>query len=173
MMTAKALDVPYVPIPDTWRLDPEPCEAEKENRRLRARIAELEAGPQVEVAFVDDAGDVIAERGILVGLHHELHVASGGIPFTVRARNGGTRPARHTLIEFLARGHLSVRSDWKDIESAEAELIEPTLSLPSPPAFELGLSSLAASLWPSRSGGDNYPAIPMRSTTGTGGRGGA
>ena len=201
MMTAKALDVRYVPIPDAWRLDPEPSKVEKENQRLRARIAELEAGPQVGVAFVDDADHVITEitgvhrfyrplseeeldglvrlldetlpnfyfprlsrrsfqawkdrcRGILAGLHQELQEALGGIPFSVRARNEGTRPARHALIEVAARGHLSVRPDLKGIEGVDADLIAATLSLPSPPAFELGLNSLTLRLRSLRKGGD-------------------
>ena len=61
MMTARAHDVPFIPIPDSWLLDPEPSEAEKEIRRLTERIAELEAGPRVEIAFVDDEGKEIKE----------------------------------------------------------------------------------------------------------------
>lgn len=191
MMTARTHDVPFIPIPDNWLLDPEPSEAEKENRRLKERIAELQAGPRVEIAFVDEAGNEIEEivathryysplsnaelddliqlldervpslyvprwtdseayrdwkeqcRDILSGLHNELQIASGGMPFTVIAQNTGTKPARDMLIEISAEGHLAVRPDWEDHETT-AESVGDRVVLPPPPAIDLGIGSLAS-----------------------------
>lgn len=61
MMTAKSLNLPFTPIPDSWLREPEESEAEKENRRLRDNIRRLEAGPEFEVAFVSGTGEAIDE----------------------------------------------------------------------------------------------------------------
>ena len=65
MMTARALDLPFIPIPDTWLLAPEPSEAERENRELRARIARLQAGPDFDAAFVDEDSNRIRELRVV------------------------------------------------------------------------------------------------------------
>ena len=61
MMTAKSLNLPFTPIPDSWLREPEESEAEKENRRLRDNIRRLEAGPEFEVTFVSGTGEAINE----------------------------------------------------------------------------------------------------------------
>ena len=53
MMTAKAIDLPFIPIPDSWLLPPEPNKAEQEIRRLNEQINQLKAGPKFEIAFLD------------------------------------------------------------------------------------------------------------------------
>ena len=61
LMTARALGLPFIAIPGTWLRDPEPSQAEKENRELRKQIARLRAGPDFDVAFVDEEGREIRE----------------------------------------------------------------------------------------------------------------
>ena len=61
MMTAKSLDLPFTPIPDTWLRDPEESDVEKENRRLRDEVRRLQSGPQFEVAFLNPGGDDVRE----------------------------------------------------------------------------------------------------------------
>ena len=56
MMTAKTIDLPFIPIPKEWLLKPEPNEAEKKVRRLNEQISRLQAGPQFDIAFVDQHG---------------------------------------------------------------------------------------------------------------------
>ena len=61
MMTAKNLDLPFTPIPDTWLRDPEESDMEKENHRLRDEMRRLQSGPQFEVAFLNPGGDDVRE----------------------------------------------------------------------------------------------------------------
>ena len=53
MMTAKSIGLPFIPIPESWLLQPEPNKAERKIRWLEERIGQLQAGPKFEVAFVD------------------------------------------------------------------------------------------------------------------------
>lgn len=53
MMTAKSLGLSFIAIPESWLLNPEPSEAEKENQRLRETIKRLAEGPAFEVRFID------------------------------------------------------------------------------------------------------------------------
>lgn len=53
MMTAKAIDLPFTPIPESWLLQPEPNEVERKVRQLNERISQLQAGPKFKIAFVD------------------------------------------------------------------------------------------------------------------------
>lgn len=205
MMTARAHDVPFIPIPDSWLLDPEPSEVEKENRRLKERIVELQAGPRVEIAFVDEEGNEIKEiaathpyylplsdaeldefielldsrvpktylprltqgysdwkdgcRDTLSGLHNELQIASGGVPFVLIAQNTGTKPAKDMLIEISAEGHLAIRPYGEDDETTAAE-VRGRATLLSPPTLDLGLGSIASGLFDLRSGGDEHRRDP-------------
>ena len=57
MMTAKSLGIPYVAVKDDWLLAPENNENEKENARLKERIAQLErAEPQFNIDLVESEG---------------------------------------------------------------------------------------------------------------------
>ncbi len=67
LMTAQALSLPFISIPETWLRDPEPSQAERENAKLRTQIARLQAGPDFDVAFVDQEGQKIRE---LRAVHH-------------------------------------------------------------------------------------------------------
>ena len=69
MMTAKSLELPFVVIPDSWLLEPEASDTEKENRRLRIRNAELQKGPAFKIAFVD--GDLEGVEAI--SAEHEVY----------------------------------------------------------------------------------------------------
>ena len=62
MMTANSLGIPYVAVKDEWLLPPENNEIEKENTRLRERIARIEkAEPQFQIKLMGD-GKVDLER---------------------------------------------------------------------------------------------------------------
>ena len=55
MMTAKSLNLPFVPVKDDWLLPPESNQVERENRRLREEVNRLrKAEPQFRVKCVDD-----------------------------------------------------------------------------------------------------------------------
>ena len=57
MMTAKSLGIPYVAVKDDWLLTPENNEIERENARLKERIAQLErTEPQFSIELVDGEG---------------------------------------------------------------------------------------------------------------------
>ena len=57
MMTANSLGIPYVAVKDDWLLAPENNELERENAKLRARVAELEhTEPKFKIWLVNDAG---------------------------------------------------------------------------------------------------------------------
>lgn len=72
MTTAKTLDLSFIPIPDDWLLGPEPSETERENRRLKERIAQLQAGPSFNVRFLDgkdcSLGEIKAEHQVYAPL---------------------------------------------------------------------------------------------------------
>ena len=58
MVTAKFLNLSFVDIKENWFLPPGNSETEKENIRLRARVAELERKePQFKIWLVDDKGE--------------------------------------------------------------------------------------------------------------------
>ena len=62
MMTAGALGLPYVEVKEDWLLSPENNETEKENARLRERIAQLEkAEPQFKIGLVDKDGKTVEQ----------------------------------------------------------------------------------------------------------------
>ena len=55
MMTAKSLNLPFVPVKDDWLLPPESNQVERENRRLREEVNRLrKSEPQFRVKCVDD-----------------------------------------------------------------------------------------------------------------------
>ena len=57
MMTAKTIDLPFIPIPESWLLPPEKDEPERKIQRLKEQINQLQAGPKFEIAFVDQYGN--------------------------------------------------------------------------------------------------------------------
>ena len=60
MTSAQMLSVPFVPIPDSWLRPPEDNEAERENRRLRTKLAHFEnAEPRFAIAHVGDHGNEV------------------------------------------------------------------------------------------------------------------
>ncbi len=60
MMTARSLKLPFVAIPGSWLLEPAASEAEKENRRLREELKQLQnLGPKFRIAFFDDTGEKV------------------------------------------------------------------------------------------------------------------
>ena len=60
MLTARSLELPCVPIRETWLLPPEQNQAEKENTRLKQRVAELEkAEPRFKIDLVDEKGSTL------------------------------------------------------------------------------------------------------------------
>lgn len=62
MMTARALELPYVPVNKDWLLPPENNDSEKENARLRERISQLEkTEPQFRIELVDNDGESLEQ----------------------------------------------------------------------------------------------------------------
>ena len=60
MMTANSLGLPYEAVKDDWLLAPENNELERENAKLRERVAELEhTEPKFKIWLVNDAGKEI------------------------------------------------------------------------------------------------------------------
>lgn len=60
MASARMLSVPFVPIPDIWLRPPEDNETERENRRLRTKLADLEnAGPRFAIVHASARGDEV------------------------------------------------------------------------------------------------------------------
>ena len=60
MLTARSLELPCVPIREIWLLPPEQNQAEKENTRLKQRVAELEkAEPRFKIELVDEDGKTL------------------------------------------------------------------------------------------------------------------
>ena len=60
MLTARSLGLPCVPIMETWLLPPEQNQAEKENTRLKQRVAELEkAEPRFKIELIDEDGKTL------------------------------------------------------------------------------------------------------------------
>ena len=58
MASARMLSVPYVPIPDSWIRPPEDNEMERENRRLRTKLAHIEnAAPRFAIVHASALGD--------------------------------------------------------------------------------------------------------------------
>ena len=58
MASAQMLSVPFVPIPDSWLRPPEDNKTERENRRLRTKVAHLKnAESRFAITHVDDHGD--------------------------------------------------------------------------------------------------------------------
>ena len=65
MMTARALELPYVPVNKDWLLPPENNDSEKENARLRERITQLEkTEPQFRIELVDEEGEPLEQLEI-------------------------------------------------------------------------------------------------------------
>ena len=57
MMTANSLGLPYEAVKDDWLLGPENNELERENAKLRERVAELEhTEPKFKIWLVNDSG---------------------------------------------------------------------------------------------------------------------
>ena len=57
MMAARALELPFEVIRETWLLQPEHNELEKENARLKERVSQLEsAEPRFKIELVDECG---------------------------------------------------------------------------------------------------------------------
>ena len=52
MMTAKSLELQFIPIPDDWLLKPEKSKEQKELDRLREQMAQFRRGPEFEINFV-------------------------------------------------------------------------------------------------------------------------
>ena len=60
MMTAKTLELPFVPIKDNWLQPPEHNTLERENARLKATITQLKkAEPQFNIELVNDEGETL------------------------------------------------------------------------------------------------------------------
>ena len=60
MASAQMLSVPFVPIPDSWLRPPEDNETDRENRRLRTKLAQFEnAEPRFAIIHIDDHGDEV------------------------------------------------------------------------------------------------------------------
>ena len=58
MASAQMLSVPCIPIPDNWLRPPEDNEVERENRRLRKKLADIEnTEPRFAIAYVDAHGN--------------------------------------------------------------------------------------------------------------------
>ena len=57
MMTARHLGLPFISIRDNWLLEAEHSEVERENERLKQRVAQLErTEPRIHIGFVDHKG---------------------------------------------------------------------------------------------------------------------
>ena len=60
MMAARSLGLPQVPIKESWLLPPEQNEVEKENTRLKQRVAELEKSePRFKMELFDEEGKTV------------------------------------------------------------------------------------------------------------------
>ena len=60
MMTARALELPYVSVNRDWLLPPENNDSERENAQLKGRIAQLEkTEPRFRIELVDDEGETL------------------------------------------------------------------------------------------------------------------
>ena len=60
MMTAKSLNLPFIPISDSWLLPPENNEVEKENARLKLEIDQLrKLEPEFIIKLCDESGHAI------------------------------------------------------------------------------------------------------------------
>ena len=60
MMAARSLELPQVPIKESWLLLPEQNEVEKENTRLKQRVAELEKSePRFKMELIDEEGKTV------------------------------------------------------------------------------------------------------------------
>ena len=63
MMAARSLELPQVPIKESWLLPPEQKEVEKENTRLKQRVAELERSePRFKMELIDEEGKTEADH---------------------------------------------------------------------------------------------------------------
>ena len=60
MMAARSLELPQVPIKESWLLPPEQNEVEKENTRLKQRVAELEKSePRFKMELIVEEGKTV------------------------------------------------------------------------------------------------------------------
>ena len=65
MMTAKTLELPFVPIKADWLLPPEHTTLERENARLKTTITRFErAEPRFNIELVNDEGEALQELNI-------------------------------------------------------------------------------------------------------------
>ena len=65
MMTAKTLELPFVPIKADWLLPPEHTTLERENARLKATITQLErAEPRFSIELVNDEGQMLEKLNL-------------------------------------------------------------------------------------------------------------
>ena len=65
MMTAKTLELPFVPIKPDWLLPPEHNTLERENARLQATITQLErAEPRFNIELVNDEGEKLEKLNL-------------------------------------------------------------------------------------------------------------
>ena len=75
MMTANSLGIPYIAIKDDWLLAPENNELERENARLRERVAQLEnTEPKFKIWLVNDSGTEVQSVEVE---HHVYEPISG------------------------------------------------------------------------------------------------
>jgi hypothetical protein len=67
MLTAKRMHLPYIQIPDSWLLPPEPDSRDREIKRLQGRVEDLETQlPRISVSVVDREGNSIEEVELTV-----------------------------------------------------------------------------------------------------------
>ena len=73
MMTAKTLELPLVPIKDNWLQPPEHNEVERENARLKQRVAQLEsAEPKFRIELVDAKGKKLERLNVEFDVYEPL-----------------------------------------------------------------------------------------------------
>ena len=65
MMAARALELPFEVIRETWLLQPEHNELEKENARLKQRVSQLEmTEPRFKIELVDECGVAVEQMTV-------------------------------------------------------------------------------------------------------------
>ena len=104
MMTARALELPFVVVNRDWLLQPENDEGEKEIIRLRNRVAQLEkAEPRFKIELVDEDGKTLERLEV-------EHLIYEPLPDS----------EIDTLVESLTN-HLPMRTNFTPGEPAEDE----------------------------------------------------
>ena len=104
MMTARALELPFVVVNRDWLLQPENDEGEKEIIRLRNRVAQLEkAEPRFKIELVDEDGKTLERLEV-------EHLIYEPLP----------ESEIDTLVESLTN-HLPMRTNFTPGEPAEGE----------------------------------------------------